>query len=154
MSVVAYASFAGADLARALALARALKARHPDWKLCAVWVDGADEAPGWRGAFDHVIEDEALYGADWRSFVFRHEAREAVAAAKGRALLRLLVEGAEKVLYFSPDIAVLHDLGDLAAGLDGASALLTPHLLDAEETPQATADNEGLARRCGVFKPI
>lgn len=40
-NVVAYTSLTGAELPGALTLARTLKARHPAWRLWAVWVDRA-----------------------------------------------------------------------------------------------------------------
>jgi hypothetical protein len=151
--IVAYTSFTHSGLARALTLARGLKARHPQWRLVGVLVDGPapPEEANWRGAFDLVIEAEALYGESWRRFVFKHEAAEACAAVKARALRRLFAEGAEKAIYFSPDIAVFDDLGALERRLDEASILLTPHLLEPNETPQAIADNEGLALAQGVY---
>lgn len=151
MSLVAYIGCTRADVAGARWLARDLKRRRPEWRIAALWVDGEDNVSSWRADFDFVIEAEALYGDGWRRFVFCHDAREAVAAAKARAALRLMDEGAERVLYFSPEIAVFDDLAPLAAELDEASLVLTPHLLAPESTAQAIADNEGLARRCGVF---
>jgi hypothetical protein len=151
--IAAYTSFTRSGIACALTLARTLKARHPQWRLCGVLVDSAPgpEETNWRSAFDLVIEAEALYGETWRRFVFKHEAAEACAAVKARALKRLFAEGAEKAFYFSPDIAVFDDLGDVERRLDDASILLTPHLLEPNEGPQAIADNEGLAQRCGVY---
>jgi len=152
--VVAFTSFTCADLGRALTLARGLKGRHPGWRICGLLVDRAPSAPEietWRAAFDWVLEAEALYGEDWRPFVFKHAAAEAAAAVKGRALLHLLADGAEKVLYFAPDIAVFNDLSDIERRLDAAAILLTPHQIEPNEGEQAIADNEALALRYGVF---
>ena len=151
--IVAYTSFTHAGLAGALPLARGRKARHPQWRLCGVRVDSAPEPDetDWRAAFDRVIEAEALYGESWRRFVFRHEAAEACAAVKARALKRLFADGAQKAIYFSPDIAVFDDLGEIERRLDEVSILLTPQLQEPNEAPQAIADNEGLAQRCGIY---
>ena len=151
--IVAYTGFTHAGLAGALTLARTLKARHPQWRLAGVLVDSAPEPQetNWRGAFDLVIEAEALYGETWRGFVFRHDAAEACAAVKARALKRLFAEGAEKAIYFSPEIAVFDDLGEVERRLDESSILLTPHLLQPNEGPQAFRDNEGLALARGVY---
>lgn len=151
---IAFTSFVHAGLSRALTLARSLKSRHPGWKVCGVLVDsvaGDGDDGAWRSAFDSVIDAASLYGEDWRGFVFRHEAREACAAVKGRALLRLFAQGAEKAIYFAPEIAVFEDLGEIERRLDDVSALLTPHQLEANETAQAFADNEGAALRFGVY---
>ncbi len=142
-----------ADRAPALTLARDLERRHPDWRRVGVLVDRAPDGldRSWRGAFDRVWEAEALYGEDWRRFVFKHEAAEAAAAVKGRALLALLGEGAEKAFYFAPDIAVFGDLDEVEARLDAASILLTPHQGEPNLGAQAIADNEALAMRYGVY---
>jgi len=151
--VVAFTSFTCAELAPALTLARDLKRRHPEWRRVGVLVDhaadGLDES--WRDAFDRVLEAGALYGEGWRHFVFKHDAAEAAAAVKGRALLALLGEGAEKAFYFAPEIAVFDALDELEGRLDAASILLTPHQGEPNEAAQAIADNEALAMRYGVY---
>ena len=151
--VVAYTSFTCAELAPAVTLARDLKRRHPDWRLVGVLVDRAPEGldESWRRAFDRVLEAEALYGEGWRRFVFKHDAAEAASAVKGRALLTLLGEGAEKAFYFAPEIAVFDDLADVENRLDAASVLLTPHLAAPNEGGQAIPGNEALAMRYGVY---
>lgn len=126
----------------------------PEWRIFGLLVDRAPsdaEAETWRRAFDGVLEAEALYGEDWRPFVFKHDAAEAAAAVKGRALVRLLADGAEKVFFFGPDIAVFDDLSDIERRLDAASILLTPHQIEPNEGVQAIADNEALALRYGVY---
>ena len=154
-NIVAYTSLTGAELPGALTLARTLKARHPAWRLWAVWVDRAppngDEEQTWRRAFDVVIDAETLYGETWRRDVFRHDPVEACAAVKGRALARVLAEGADKAFYLSPDIAVFHGLDELTARLDEVCILLTPHQVEPNASPRAIADNEALALRHGVY---
>jgi hypothetical protein len=151
--VVAFTSFTCADLAPALTLARDLERRHPEWRRVGVLVDRAPDGfdESWRRAFDRVWEAEALYGEDWRRFVFKHEAAEAAAAVKGRALLALFAEGAEKAFYFAPEIAVFGDLDEVERRLDAASILLTPHQGEPNAGAQALADNEALAMRHGVY---
>lgn len=152
--VVAFTSFTSADIGRALTLARGLKTRHPAWRLCGVLVDQAPpaaEGNAWRRAFDFVLEAETLYGAEWRPFVFKHDAAEAALAIRGRALSALLADGADKVFFFAPDIAVFDDLSDIERRLDAASILLTPHQVEPNEGERAIADNEALAMRYGVF---
>ncbi len=153
-NVVVYTSLTYAELPGALTLARTLKARHPAWRLWAVWVDRALPDVGdepWRRAFDAVIDAAVLYGESWRREVFKHDALEARAAVKGRALARVLAEGADKAFYLSPDIAVFHGLAEVAERLDAASILLTPHQVEANDAPRAIADNEALALRRGVY---
>ena len=151
--VVAFTSFIRDDLARALTLARGLAAHCPAWARVAVLVDqprpGEDES--WREAFDLVLDAEALYGDEWRGFVFAHEASEARAAVKGRALAQILANGAQKVFFFSPDIAIFHELSDLERRLDAASILLTPHQSEPNASAQAIADNEAKTQRYGIY---
>ena len=151
--VVAFTSFTCAELAPALALARDLQRRHPEWRRVGVLVDripeGCDES--WRSAFDSVWEAEALYGEDWPRFVFKHEAAEAALAVRGRALRALLAEGVEKAIYLAPEIGVFGDLADIERRLDAASILLTPHQSAPNDNAQAIADNEALALRHGVY---
>lgn len=151
--VVAFTSFTCAELAPALTLARSLRTRHPAWRLVGVLVDRAPAGfdQGWRRAFDDVLDAEALFGESWRGFVFKHDAAEAAAAVKGRALLSLFGEGAEKALYFAPGVAVFGDLAEIEGRLDAASILLTPHQAEPNEGAQAIADNEALAMRYGVY---
>jgi hypothetical protein len=151
--VVAFTSFTCAELAPALTLARDLKRRHPAWRVVGVLVDRPPDGPdeNWRSGFDRVLDAEALYGAGWRNFVFKHDAAEAAAAVKGRALLALLGEGAGKAFYLAPDIALFGDLAEVEARLDVASILLTPHQAEPNEGGQAIADNEALSMRYGVY---
>jgi len=153
-AVAAYTSFTGAEIGPALVLARGLKARHPDWRVCGVLVDRAAEAglsQSWRRAFDLTLDAETLFGDDWRSFVFGRESSESAAAVRARALLWLMAQGAQKTFHFSPDVAIFDDLGDLESRLDAASILLTPHQIEPNEGAKAIADNEALALRYGVY---
>ena len=151
--VVAFTSFTREDLPGALILARGLAAHCPDWARAAVLVDPpapeADES--WRAAFDVVLDAQALYGDDWRRFLFGHEAVEARAAVKGRALQKIFADGADKALFFSPDIAIFHELSDLERRLDAASILLTPHQSEPNDSARAIADNEAKTQRYGVY---
>ena len=148
-----YTSFTCAGLSRALTLAGSLRRFHPDWTLWAVLVDrapmGFDES--WRGVFDFVLDPETLYGTNWRRFAFKHDVGEACAAVKGRALLHLLGEGAEKAIYLDPDIALFDDLNEIERRLDSAAVLLSPHQVAPNATLAAIADNEAISMKYGVY---
>ena len=148
--MICFTSFALNYLPRARVLAETLRAAHPDWSLCALLVD-AKPAGATLPGFDRVVTAEELGIPRFRSWLFRHDLVEACTAAKGAMLCRLLEEGADKVVYLDPDIAVFHKLASLAGLLDDASIVLTPHQLAANEAPGAIADNEGTALRYGVF---
>ncbi len=101
--------------------------------------------------FDEVVQAEDLAIPRARAWLFRHDVVEACTAVKGAMLCRLLDAGAAAVVYLDPDIAVFHPLASLAARLEQASVLLTPHQLAPNDTPAAIADNEAAALRYGVF---
>jgi hypothetical protein len=148
-----YTSFTFAYLTRALTLARSLRAHHPDWTLWAVLVDRAPPSfdESWRAAFDVVLDAEALYRADWRRFVFKHDVVEACTAVKARAALHLFDSGADKAIYLDPDIALFGDLFEAERRLETASVLLTPHQLAPNQSAQTFADNEAISMRYGVY---
>ena len=148
-----YTSFTYAYLARALTLARTLRAHHPDWTLWAVLVDRAppDFDASWRDAFDVVLDAATLYGKDWPAFVFKHDVVEACTAVKARAALHLFDEGAEKIIYLDPDIALFGELSEAERRLEAASVLLTPHQIAPNQTAESFADNEAISMRYGIY---
>lgn len=148
--MICFTSFALNYLPRARVLAETLRAAHPDWKLWALVVDEPPPATDLRG-FDGVVTAAELGLPRFRAWLFRHDVVEACTAVKGAMLCRLLADGAEKVAYLDPDIAVFHGLAALPGLLDEASIVLTPHQLAANDAPGAVADNELAALRYGVF---
>ncbi len=86
--------------------------------------------------------------AAWR---FGHDVVEICTAVKGAMLLRLLEEGADKVVYLDPDTAVMADLRSVEALLERHSVVLTPHLLQPEDTLQGVLDNEIGALKHGIY---
>lgn len=154
MNTVCFTSFTFSYLPRARVLAETLRAAHPGWQLWAVVVDqpppGLDPAAA-LAAFDGVIPADSLPLPPFPGWIFRHGIVEACTAVKGAALLHLLRQGADQVVYFDPDIAVFHPLTDLCGRYAAASVVLTPHQIEPNSTPGAIADNEGAALRYGVF---
>lgn len=154
MTVHCYTSFSFSYLNRARVLADGLRRMHPDWKLWAVITDRPP--PGFifdisAEDFDQVLWPEDLYGEEVEAWLFGHNVVEACTAVKGAALQRLFDEGADKVFYLDPDIAVFGSLAPLADALDAASILLTPHQLDPDDSPSAIFDNEVASLVHGVF---
>lgn len=152
--VACFTSFTCLYLSRARVLARTLRAAHPDWHLCAVLVDaappGLDLAPLLAG-FDAVIDPRALDLPCFDAWLFGHDLVEACTAVKGAALVRLLEQGWERVVYLDPDIAVFHGLSDIVRRLDAASVALTPHQTAPNTTSMAIGDNERASLRLGAF---
>jgi len=154
MSIVCFTSLTLAYLPRARVLAETLRAAHPDWRLWAVLVDKLPPAYEGRDAlacFDRVLDAEDLGIPRFRAWLFRHDLIEACTAVKAAMLGYLLTEGADKVVYLDPDIAVFHPLAALASRLDSASVVLTPHQVAPNDTPIAVSDNELSALRHGIY---
>ncbi len=161
MTIYAYSSFTYSYLDRARVLARTLRGRHPDWRLCAIITDlppdGA-KADDLLADFDMVINTEdlmrdALPGTT-KGWIFGHNIVEACTAVKGRMMEHLLDQpDAEKVLFFDPDIAIFAPLNPLLDALDTAQIILTPHQVapDDRGNVMAIVDNEICSLHHGVF---
>lgn len=154
-SVHLYTSFTYAYLSRALVLARSVRRRHPDWTLWAIMVDkpppGFSDDVAWRAAFDHIVDPSGWFGDEWRRWIFKHDVVEACTAVKGHALVHILEQGADKVVYLDPDISIFHDLSEIERRLDHASILLTPHQAEPNTTPEEIHDNEITSMKYGIF---
>lgn len=157
MAVHAYTSFSYSYLDRARVLAASLKRQHPDWILWAVLTDRAP--PGFildwsREDFDHMITAEDLFGDTTNSWLFRHDIVEACTAVKGRALQHIMdQQGAEKIFYFDPDIALFNEMTPVEEMLNASAIVLTPHQLDPDNKVdhQAIRDNEITSLDYGIF---
>lgn len=141
-------------LPKARILASSLKLRHPEWKfhLCVsdrntsmAKLEIAEEP------FDTIIWIEDLEIDEIYKWIFKHTVVEICTAVKGPVALSLLKNGAEKVMYLDPDIAVFNSLETIDKLLDKHSVILTPHLLEFEDTKAAIEDNEICALKHGVF---
>ncbi len=152
--VAAFTSFTFGYLPRAIVLARTLRQAHPDWRIVALIVDvrppGYDDG-ALRANFDEVVYADELGIPRFRSWMFKHDIVEACTAVKGRMLCRLLDEGADRVVYLDPDIAVFHGLDAVLAGLDTASIILTPHQTEPNTRPAAVQDNELTSLLYGIY---
>lgn len=155
MRTVCFTSLTYGYLSRARILAETLRAAHPHWPLWAVMVDeppdGCELSAPLASGFDGVVPASELGIPRFRAWMFKHAVVEACTAVKGAALCHFLRSGAERVVYFDPDIALFHPLEALDGRHRHASVVLTPHQLDANRTPVAMADNELAALRYGVF---
>lgn len=152
--VCCFTSFTYSYLSRARILAQTLRRAHPDWDIRAVMVDlppdGVDASAA-LADFDAVIEAHTLRLPRFNAWMFKHNVIEACTAVKGQALVELLEEGFDKVVYLDPDIAVFNTLDGIAARLDTASIILTPHQLEPNLTPIAIQDNERTSMQYGVY---
>lgn len=148
----AFTSITTNYLPKARVLAESIRRHGPDFHVHLLLCD--DLPPG----FDLAVEpfDGLITLADLQledpAWLFSHSVVELCTAVKGPALQYLFdVQGADKVFYFDPDIAVFGRLDELVAALDAHCALLTPHQCTPETSDEAVRDNEICSLRHGVF---
>ncbi len=152
--VVCFTSFTFGYLGRARVLAESVKRFNPDWCFVALISDlppaGFEFDPS-REPFDHVVWGHELPIPAVSSWIFKHDLVELCTAVKGPMLELLVERGIEKVIYLDPDIAALAPLDGIVQELDEASIVLTPHLIDPEDSEMAIFDNEVTSLRHGAY---
>ena len=155
MKVLCYSSFTFSYLNRARVLFQTLRRFHPEWELVGVITDRPP--PGFyfdldAEPFDRVVWAEDLAIPDFRAWIFNHDVVEACTAVKGPFLHQACVaQAADAVIYLDPDTALFASLDPLLERLERDDILLTPHLIDANWTPEAILDNDLSASRTGIF---
>ncbi len=77
----------------------------------------------------HVLEVEKLGLLAFRSLAFKFDILELNTGVKPSFLKHLFALGADKVIYFDPDIYVFHSVELIYQALESASIVLTPHIL-------------------------
>lgn len=139
-------------LPKARVLAESIRRHGPGFRIHLVLCD--EPPPGFDLAmepFDALITLADL-DLDDLAWLFSHSVVELCTAVKGPALQYLFdVQGADKVFYFDPDIAVFGRLDELVAALDRHCALFTPHQCVPEVDDEAVRANEICSLRHGVF---
>lgn len=149
-----YTSVSFAYFQRARVLAETINRHHPDWTL---WICVSDrEPPGFtldlsKEAFDHVIWTENLPIEGIDGWIFKHNVVELCTAVKGYVLNTILAAGADAVIYIDPDIALFTPLDPVLEALETHSIVLTPHLVEPENTRSAVWENERSALMHGVY---
>jgi hypothetical protein len=149
----AFTSVALNYLPKARVLAHSLKQQHPEARFHLVL---SDQLPDWLlrspEPFDSIIHVEQLPLANIKAWIFQHSLVELCTAVKGEAcrLIAARYPG-EPVFYFDPDIVVLGRLDHLVDEFQRADILLTPHLLEPDESLDAVLLNEVCALRHGVY---
>jgi hypothetical protein len=153
MSVHCYTSFTFSYFARAKILVQTLRAAHPDWIIWAVMVDEPVDGEdfGLEREFDRVVYARDLGFPEFRKWLFKHDIVEASTAVKGRMLQHLLQQGAEKVVYLDPDIAVFSSLQGIVDRLEQHSIILTPHQVEPNDTEGLMKDNELTSLKYGIY---
>lgn len=151
--MLVYTSITRNYLPKARVLAKSVKQFHPGWIFVLLYADDPkDDFNLDLEAFDEVLTIPQLGIPYWKSWAFGHSLVELCTAIKGPAAeVFALRSGIDKIMYLDPDIKVYNSLHFLEELLDDREILLTPHLLDVEETSEAISDNEISALKHGVF---
>lgn len=154
MKVLCYSSFTFSYLNRARVLFQTVRRFHPDWELVALITDepppGFDFDPA-NEPFDRVVHARDLGVPDFDSWLFKHDVVEICTAVKGPFLHQACGWGADAVIYLDPDTALFASLEPLERWLEDNDILLTPHLIDPNDTIEAILDNDISASRTGIF---
>lgn len=152
--MIVYTSICMNYLPKALTLGQSLRESNPDVKFYVVllekeipaeWPEEADKY------IDKVILAKDLGWEDFDKYIFKHSIVEASTSVKGQALVYLLENESDKVLYIDPDIKVYGSLKELEKILDEKDIILTPHLTIPEANKQDIDNNELCALQHGVY---
>jgi hypothetical protein len=140
-------------LPKAAALAHSVKRAHPEATMHVLLSDKMPDCPPeTTSAFDSIISMDRLPIDNRPSWIFKHRLVELCTAVKGAAFQYIADEfGAERILYFDPDIIVCNRLEGIARSLDRHSVVLTPHMTEPESEMHAILENEVSCLRHGVY---
>jgi len=148
-----FTSITGNYLPKARVLAKSVKRHNPGAVFHLMFSDkvpeefNLDDEP-----FDSLILIEDLGIPDLRSWIFKHSVVELCTAVKGPAFIRIFeITDADKVVYFDPDIVVLHNLEELSNILERTGVVLTPHQVVPDVTDDAIIDNEICSLKHGIY---
>lgn len=152
--MVVYTSICMNYLPKALILGESLKKYNKNIRFVIVllereipscWPKKAEEI------VDKVILARDLGFEDFDKFIFKHSIVEASTAVKGKALVYLLQNESDKVVYLDPDIKTYKSLDELSNLLDIHDIILTPHLTIPEDNEFDIQNNELCALQHGVY---
>lgn len=139
-------------LSRAGVLRASVRRHQPDWEFVTVVVDvdrgdelhAADVGTVW------TPEDLGIDPVDLTAMGYLYNVTEFCTAIKPAALLRLLDDGADRVLYIDPDTRLFQPADSVTALLAEHDVVLTPHSLAPipDDGLDPTHDN---IRSCGSF---
>lgn len=139
MSVAACTIVAKPLLPHARVLAESVRTHNPNVPVFTLLADEID------GCFDPAAEPFTLISLadldipDLAQFRFRHPQQPLSYACTPYLLTYLLGRGFTRVLFFKQETLVLGELTPLVAPLDEAAVVLTPHLVEPLDGPDAAA---------------
>ena len=149
-----YTSICMNYLPKALVLGESLKKHNPGIKFYVILLER--EIPKEVTKDMYQIIDEIILAKDlgydnFDKFIFKHSIVEASTSVKGQALVYLLENVAEKVMYIDPDIKVYQKFTKLESLLEEHDIILTPHLTIPETQEIDIRNNELCALQHGVY---
>jgi len=122
---------------------------HPNDEFHLLLVDHLPADFSLRDSRVHVTEVEKLDLPEFHSLAFKFDILELNTGVKPSYLKYLFALGADKVVYFDPDIYLFDSIEFIYKKLDSASIVLTPHILTATPDPQHIYEKDFLSS--GVF---
>ncbi len=153
--MVVFTSITANYIPKARILARSVKRHLPAAKFVVILCDEIPkELSETIEPFDALLQvhELGIPVENLPAWIFSHSVVELCTAVKGAAFLTLFEKFQdEKVMFLDPDIVVLDSLEPLETLLDSHSVLITPHLVEPDDTLDAIADNEVCALAHGVY---
>ncbi len=123
---------------------------HPNARMYLCLADRPVSEPDFYPAACEVVPAAELQIPEFTKLAFRYDVMEFNTAVKPSMIRHLLGRGHDAVLYFDPDIELFAPLDSIVRKLDeGASFLLTPHLLRPAEG-DSDPDDVGIMR-AGIY---
>ena len=110
-------------------LAESFLKLHPDDEFHLLLVDHKPDDFVLVDKRVHVLDVEKLDIVNFRSVAFKFDITELNTGVKPTFLKYLFTLGAQKVIYFDPDIYLFHSVDFIYTALEEASLVLTPHIL-------------------------
>jgi glycosyltransferase involved in cell wall biosynthesis len=136
--------------AYAKVLLQSAKQHHPEADLFLCLVDEKLDQPGLYPQDCTLLLAHELEIPDFDSFAFQYDIMELNTAVKPFVFLKLFRDRYDQVVYLDPDIEIFRPLDSVFAALDdGASFVLTPHLLSPAENE--AVPNDIVIMRAGIY---
>lgn len=139
---------------KALILGKSLRATNPDVKFYIVLLEKEipKELPEATYSYvDKIILAKNLGWKNFNNYIFKHSIVEASTSIKGEALIYMLENVDDEVIYIDPDIKIYNSLKGISNLFEHNSILLTPHLTIPEENKFDIDNNELCALQHGVY---
>ena len=140
-------------LPKARVLVKSLKKFHPDWKFVLLLADKPSKDFNINNElFDYLLTLEELPIDNLYHWMFQYNIEELCTAIKPIAADYLIKKfNIKKILYLDPDVKIFSHLSLVENLLDKYDIILTPHLLEPENTIEGFLDNELSASKHGIF---